>query len=140
MNIVINDFSYELIKNNHIHHIYSLIEYDVYKTGTLIGHITKYGGEILYTARDTDRTIINTGTTIRDALEGMVLNMFYSNSFKGDRYIKTLGAWIEGKEIKVEYVKNDYVKHAKRVVRYSKAAGDLYIVIDNRKYFYCEFN
>lgn len=140
MNIVIDDISHELIKNNHIHHIYSYVEYAVYRADNLIGYITKSVSEILYTARDTDNNIINTGATIRDALEGMVLNMFYSNTFKGDRYIKTLGAWIEGAEVKVEYTKKDTVKHAKRVVRYSKSAGDLYIVIDNRKYFYCEFN
>lgn len=137
MNIVIKDFSYELIKTEASD---NYVEYQVMKNTALIGCITKAGAEVLYTARDTDNNIINTGKTIRDALEGMVLNMFYSNTFKGDRYIKTLGAWIEGTEVKVEYTKNDTVKHAKRVVRYSKSAGDLYIVIDNRKYFYCEFN
>ena len=137
MNIVIGDLSHELIKTAGTD---NYIEYDVYRAGALIGHITKSGAEILYTSRDTNNNIINTGATIREALEVMVLNMFYSNTFKGDRFIKTLGAWIEGNEIKVEYVKNDYVKHAKRVVRYNKAAGDLYIVIDNNKYFFCEFN
>lgn len=137
MNIVIKDFSYELIKTEASD---NYVEYQVMKNTALIGYITKAGAEVLYTARDTDNNIINTGATIRDALESMILNMFYSNTFKGDRFIKTLGAWIEGAEVKVEYTKNDTVKHAKRVVRYSKSAGDLYIVIDNRKYFYCEFN
>ena len=136
MYIVLNDVSYELIKKEETP---TYIEYDVYKIDTLIGHITKYGAEIYYTGRDTEGNIKSTASTLRETLESMVLNMFYSQTFKGDKYIKTVGAWIEGKEIKVEYVKNDYVKHAKRVVRYSKAAGDLYIVIDNRKYFYCEF-
>lgn len=137
MNIVIKDFSYELTKTDNTD---NYVEYAVYKNTALIGYITKAGAEVLYTARDTDNNIINTGATIRDALEGMVLNIFYSHTYKGNRFITTLGAWIEGAEVKVEYVKNDAVKHAKRVVRYSKAAGDLYIVIDNRKYFYCEFN
>lgn len=137
MNIVIKDFSYELIKTEATS---DYVEYQVIKNTALIGYITKAGAEVLYTSRDTDNNIIGTGKTIRDALECMVLNMFYSNTFKGDRYIKTLGAWIEGAEIQVEYTKNNIVKHAKRVVRYNKTAGDLYIVIDNRKYFYCEFN
>lgn len=137
MYIVLNDVSYELIKKEETP---SYIEYDVYKVDTLIGHITKHGAEIHYTGRDTEGNIKSTASTLRETLESMVLNIFYSQTFKGDRYLKTVGAWIEGNEIKVEYVKNDYVKHAKRVVRYSKAAGDLYIVIDNRKYFYCEFN
>lgn len=137
MYIVLNDVSYELIKKEETP---TYIEYDVYKTDTLIGHITKNGAEIHYTGRDTEGNIKSTASTLRETLESMVLNIFYSETFKGERYIKTLGAWIEGNEIKVEYVKNDYVKHAKRVVRYNKAAGDLYIVIDNRKYFYCEFD
>ena len=137
MNIVIGDLSHELIKTADTD---NYIEYDVYRAGALIGHITKSGAEILYTSRDTDNNIINTGATIREALEVMILNMFYTNTFKGDRFIKTLGAWIEGNEVQVEYTKKEYVKHAKRVVRYSKAAGDLYIVIDNNKYFFCEFN
>ena len=137
MYITLNDVSYELIKKEETP---TYIEYDVYKTDSLIGHITKNGEEIHYTGRDTEGNIKSTASTLRETLDSMVLNMFYSETFKGERYIKTLGAWIEGNEIKVEYVKNDYVKHAKRVVRYSKAAGDLYIVIDNRKYFYCEFD
>lgn len=137
MNIVIKDFSYELIKTETSD---NYVEYQIVKNATLIGYITKAGAEVLYTARDTDNNIINTGATIRDALEGMILNMFYTNTFKGDRFITTLGAWMEGKEVQVEYTQNNTVKHAKRVVRYSKSAGDLYIVIDNRKYFYCEFN
>lgn len=136
MNIVIDDISHELIKTANTD---NYIEYDVYRADVLIGHITKYGAEIHYTGRDTEGNIKSTASTLRETLESMVLNMFYSLTFKSDRPIKTVGAWIEGKEIKVEYVKNDYVKYAKRVVRYSKAAGDLYIVIDNRKYFYCEF-
>lgn len=137
MNIIIDDLSHELTKTADTD---NYVEYAVYRSTALIGYITKSGAEILYTARDTDNNIINTGATIRDALEGMVLNMFYSNTFKGDRFIKTLGAWIEGKEINVEYVKNDCVKHAKRVIRYSKQAGDLYIMLDNNKYFFCEFD
>ena len=133
MYIVLDDVSYELIKKEETP---TYIEYDVYKTDTLIGHITKHGVEIHYTGRDTEDNIKSTASTLRETLESMILNIFYVETFKGERYIKTLGAWIEGKEIKVEYVKNDFVKHAKRVVRYSKAAGDLYIVIDNRKYFY----
>lgn len=137
MNIVIGDLSHELIKTANTD---NYIEYDVYRADALIGRITKSGAEILYTSRDTDNNIINTGATIREALEGMILNMFYTHTFKGDRFIKTLGAWIEGNEVQVEYTRNNFVKHAKRVVRYSKAAGDLYIVIDNNKYFLHEFN
>lgn len=137
MNININDFSHELIKTEETD---SYIEYAIYRADSLIGHMTKSGTEILYTARNTDYNIIATGATLRDALEAMVLKMFYARSYKGDRFINTLGAWTEGAEINVEYVNNNTVKHAKRVVRYSKAAGDLYIVIDNRKYFLCEFD
>ena len=136
MNIVINGVSYELTKTSNTD---NYIEYTVYKNTTLIGYITKSGVEILYTARGIDNNIINTGSTIRETLELMILNTFYSHSFKGDRCIKTLGAWIENNKVQVEYTKNNVVKHANRLVRYSKAAGDLYIVIDNNKYFYCEF-
>ena len=136
MNIIINDTSYKLVKTEELDYI----EYAVYRADNLIGHITKSGSEILYTARDTDYNILTTAATLRDTLEAMILNMFYSLTYKGDKHIKTLGAWVEATEIQVEYVKKDYVKHAKRVVRYSKTAGDLYIVIDNNKYFYYEFN
>ena len=136
MNIIINDTSYKLVKTEELDYI----EYAVYKDTALLGHITKSGSEVLYTARDTEYNILTTAATLRDTLEAMILNMFYSLTYKGDKHIKTLGAWIEGTEVEIEYVKNDYVKHAKRVVRYSKAAGDLYIVIDNNKYFYYEFN
>lgn len=136
MNIIINEVSYKLVKTEELDYI----EYAVYKNTALIGHITKSGSEVLYTARDTNYNILTTAATLRDTLEAMILNMFYSLTFKGNKHIKTLGAWIEGTEIQVEYVKKDYVKHAKRVVRYSKTAGDLYIVIDNNKYFYYEFN
>ena len=137
MNIVIGELSHELIK---ITDTDNYKEYAVYRNKALIGHITKTGAEILYTARDTKYNIICTGKTLRDALEYMILNIFYSSSFKGERYIKTLGAWIEGSKIQVEYTKNNIIKYAERVVRYSKEGGDLYIVIDNNKYFYCEFN
>jgi len=137
MNIVIGDLSHALIKTTSTD---SYVEYDVYRADTLIGHITKSGAEIYYTGRDTEGNIKSTAATLRDTLEAMILNIFYSLTYKGDRLIKTLGAWIEGNEVQVEYVKNDYVKHTKRVVRYSKQAGDLYIVLDNNKYFYCEFN
>lgn len=137
MNIVINDLSHKLVKTEDTD---SYIEYAVYRIDTLIGHITKSGSEILYTGRDTEYSIIATGSTLRETLESMILNMFYSHSFKGDRFIKTLGAWLEGTELQVEYTRNNIVKSAKRVVRYNKAAGDLYIVIDNNKYFYHEFN
>lgn len=137
MNIVIDDLSHELIKTADTD---NYIEYDVYRAGALMGHITKSGAEIYYTGRDTENNIKGTAATLRATLESMILNMFYSHTFKGDRFIKTLGAWIEGNEVQVEYVKNDYVKHSKRVVRYNKQAGDLYIVLDNNKYFYHEFN
>ena len=136
MNIIINEVSYKLVKTEELDYI----EYAVYKNTALIGHITKSGAEILYTARDTSYNIITTAATLRDTLEAMVLNMFYSLTYKGDKHIKTLGVWIEGTEVQIEYIKKDYVKHSKRVVRYSKTAGDLYIVIDNYKYFYYEFD
>ena len=139
MNILIDDTPHKLVK---IEDSDNYVEYAVYrsKNETLTGRITKSGAEIHYTGRDTEGNIKATAATLRETLELMILNMFYSHTFKGDRLIKTLGAWIEGAEIQVEYVKNDYVKYAKRVVRYSKAAGDLYIVIDNNKYFFHEFN
>ncbi len=137
MNIIIGGLSHELIKTQDRD---GYIEYSVYRADALIGYITKAGAEILYTGRDTEGNIRATGKTLREALDNLILDMFYSLTFKGERRIKTVGAWTEGAEVAVEYVKNDYVKHAQRIVRYSKAAGDLYIVIDNNKYFYCEFN
>ena len=137
MNININDISHKLVK---IEESDNYIKYDVYRTDTLIGYITKTGAEIHYTGRDTEGNIKATAATLRETLELMILNMFYSHSFKGERFINALGAWTEGAELSVEYTRNNTVKHAKRVVRYSKSAGDLYIVIDNRKYFYHEFN
>lgn len=137
MNIIIDDISHKLVKKEESE---GYIEYNVYRADTLIGHITKCGAEIYYTARDTEGNIKGAAATLRDTLEAMILNMFYFRSFKGDRYINTLGAWLEGTEVKVEYTRNNVIKHAKRVVKYSKDAGDLYIVLDNNKYFYCEFN
>ena len=63
----------------------------------------------------------------------------YECEYKGLPYIKTTGAWVEGERVKVEYERNKIVKRGERVVRYSGEAGDLYIMINNRKYFYCEF-
>ena len=137
MNIIINDISHKLVKTEESD---NYIKYDIYRADSLIGHITKSGSEVLYTARDTENNIICAGSTLRGALESMILNIFYSSSFKGNKYIHTLGAWVEGEKIQVEYTKNDTVKYAARTVRYSKEAGDLYIVIDNNKYFYHEFN
>lgn len=137
MHLIIDDISHKLIKTEETD---DYIEYDVYRADNLLGRITKVGAEIYYTGRDLEGNIRGSAATIRDTLEAMILNMFYSLTFKGGRHIITLGAWTEGAEIKVEYTKNDIVKHAKRVVRYSKDAGDLYIVLDNSKYFLCEFN
>lgn len=137
MNIVTHGFAHELVKTQDTD---SYTEYSVHRADTLIGSITKAGAEILYTGRDTDGNIRATGKTLREALDNLILDMFYSLTFKGEKYLKAVGAWTEGAEVAVEYVKNEYVKHAKRVIRYDKAAGDLYIVIDNNKYFYHEFN
>lgn len=137
MNIVTYGFSHELVKTQDTD---SYTEYSVHRADTLIGYITKAGAEILYTGRDTEGNIRATGKTLREALDNLILDMFYTLSFKGDKHLKTVGAWTEGAEVAVEYVKNGYVKHAQRVVRYNMAAGDLYIVIDNNKYFYYEFN
>jgi len=79
------------------------------------------------------------GKTIRETLEEMVLQMFYKCTFTGDRFIHTFGKWIEGEKLKVEFERNGVVKYAERVVKYSAAAGDLCITIDNNKYFYYEF-
>lgn len=139
MNIVTYGFSHELVKTQDAD---SYTEYSVHRADALIGYITKAGAEILYTGRDTEGNIRATGKTLREALDALILDMFYTLTFKDKsyRYLKTVGAWTEGAEVAVEYVKNNYVKHAKRVIRYDKAAGDLYIVIDNNKYFYHEFN
>lgn len=136
MNILIDGITHNLVKLADTDYI----EYAVYRADSLMGHITKSGSEVLYTARDTEYNIICTGKTLRDTLESMILNIFYSSSFKGDKYLHTLGAWVEGSKIQVEYTKNNTVKYATRTVHYSKQAGDLYIVIDNNKYFYHEFN
>lgn len=137
MNIIIGSLSHELVKTQDTD---GYIEYSVHRADALIGYITKAGAEILYTSRDTEGNIRATGKTLREALDNLILDMFYTLTFKGNKYLKTVGAWAEGAEVAVEYTKNDYVKHAKRVVRYDRTAGDLYIVIDNNKYFYCEFN
>ena len=137
MNIITHGFTHELVKTADTS---SYTEYSVHRADALIGSITKAGAEILYTGRDTEGNIRATGKTLREALDNLILDMFYTLTFKGEKHIKTVGAWTEGAEVAVEYVKNDYVKHAKRVIRYDKAAGDLYIVIDNNKYFYHEFN
>ena len=137
MNIVTYGFSHELVKTQDTD---SYTEYSVHRADALIGYITKAGAEILYTGRDKTGNIRATGKTLRETLDNLILDMFCSLSFKGDKFLKTVGEWTEGAEVAVEYVKNDYVKHTKRVVRYNKAAGDLYIVIDNNKYFYHEFD
>ena len=62
MNIIINDTSYNLVKTEELDYI----EYAVYKNTALIGHITKSGAEVLYTARDTDYNILTTAATLRD--------------------------------------------------------------------------
>lgn len=137
MHIIIDEISHRLVKTEETA---NFVEYAIYRSGVLLGYISKTGIEIHYTARDTEGNIKSTAATLRDTLEGMILNIFYSHTFKGDRYINTLGAWIEGAEVKIEYDKNNIVKHSKRVIRYDKAAGDLYITLDNNKYFYHEFN
>lgn len=137
MNIIINDISYELIKTDDKD---GYIEYAVKKNDSLMGYLTKGGAEIHYTARDTEDNIRGTAETLRDALNNMILDMFYTLSYTGDRHIKTVGAWTEGAELTVEYVKNDYVKQTTRKVKYNKAAGDLFITLDNKKYFYYEFS
>jgi hypothetical protein len=116
-----------------------VVSYNVYKGDNLIGSIAKSGAEIHYTARDTQGNIRGNAATIRETLESMVLHMFYHSRYTNGRYIETLGEWIEGGKVKVEYERNGEVKHGERVVRYSGEAGDLYITLDNRKYFYCEF-
>lgn len=136
MNVIFDNITYSLVQTEKAS---GYISYDVYKAEHLIGKITKCGAEIHYTARDTQGNIQGSGATLRDTVESMALNMFYSSEYKGDRLIKTLGAWIEGERVKVEYERKAVVNHGERVVRYSKEAGDLYITIDNRKYFYCEF-
>lgn len=136
MNIVFNDISYTLVTSEKTD---DFIKYDVYKDTNPIGSITKAGAEIHYTARDMQGNIKCTAATLRETLESMVLHIFYHSRYTNGRYIETLGAWIEGDKVKVEYERNGIVKHAERVVKYSSAAGDLYITIDNNRYFYCEF-
>lgn len=137
MNLIVNGATYTLVKSDESDATY--IEYDVFNHAGMIGRITKRNPEILYSAWNVNGENRGVGKTIREALESMIENIFYSRSYKGERRIETLGEWIEGAELKVEYVRNDFVKHGKRVVRYDKAAGDLFIVIDNNKYFCYEF-
>lgn len=136
MNIIFDGVSYQFKK---VIEEESFVQYDVFKGDVLQGHITKRGVEILFTATDALGNIKGMGKTLRDALASMVLNIYYHYTFKGDKKIETLGKWIEGEKIKVEYAKNSIVKHGERVVKYDRSAGDLYIVIDNSKYFYHEF-
>lgn len=137
MNIIIFDTTYTLEQTDKAD---GFISYNVLKGTNPIGTISKGGAEIHYTARDTQGAIKCNAATIRETLEGMVLRMFYQNSYKNGRHIETLGEWIEGEKVQVEYERKGEVKHGERVVRYSGEAGDLYITIDNRKYFYCEFD
>ena len=80
MHLVINDFSYKLIKTEETD---SYIEYDVYRADSLLGRIAKVGAEVYYTGRDLEGNIRGSAATLRDTLEAMILNMFYSLSFKG---------------------------------------------------------
>lgn len=134
MFIVMHDISYRLVKAKENNNIYT--EYDVFKSDQRIGAICRYGAEIYYTVKDIDNNIIDVADTLRNALEILV----YTSVYSGDKYIKTVGAWIEGDTIKVEYAKNNTVRHVKRVVQYNAAAGDLCITLDNAKYFYYEFH
>lgn len=136
MNIIIDGISYDLKKTIEEE---GYLQYEVFKNDNLLGYVTKSGSEILYTARDKQMDVKSVGKTIREALEEMVLQMFYKCTYTGERMIETLGKWIEGEKVKVVFDRNGIVKHAERVVKYSTAAGDLFITIDNKKYFYCEF-
>lgn len=136
MNMLIFETTYTLEQTDKAD---GYISYNVYKGTNLIGTITKAGAEIHYTARDTQDNIKCNAATLRETLESMILHMFYHSRYKGGRYLETLGAWIEGEMVKVEYERKAVVNQGERVVRYSKEAGDLYITIDNKKYFYCEF-
>ena len=136
MNIIFYNVSYTLVKRESTD---GYISYDVFKEDSHIGTISKYGAEIHYTARDMQGNIKGSGATLRETLEIMVLTMFYSCSYKGDRNITTYGAWAEGEKVKVEFDRNGFAKSAERVVKYNKAAGDLYITLDNNRYFYYEF-
>lgn len=136
MNMIIKGVTYTLTEEANT--VYGVC-YDVFKGTNLIGSITRVGVEIHYTARDTQGEVRGCAGTLRKTLEEMVDRMYYYHPYKGDRYLETFGTWIEGERVKVEYDKDGVVKKGERVVRYSKAAGDLYITIDNNKYFYCEF-
>ena len=136
MNIIIDNISYNLKKT--IEEA-DFVQYEVFKNDNLIGYVVKADAEILYTARDKQMNLCVVGETIREALEEMLLHTFYKCTFTGYRFIQTFGKWIEGEKLKVEFERNNVVKHAERVVKYSAAAGDLYITIDNNKYFYYEF-
>lgn len=138
MNIIIDGITYNLVKTDESDDTYS--EYDVYNEAGLIGRITKHHDiEVVYSGWNVNGEHRGSGKTIREALESMILHIFFQCEYKGERYIITLGTWQEGSKVKVEYDRNNIVKHEERVVRYSGAAGDLYITIDNKKYFYCEF-
>lgn len=136
MNIIFDGVSYQFKK---VIEEESFIQYDVFKGDVIQGHITKRGAEILFTATDALGNIKGMGKTLREALASMVLNIYYRYTFKGEKHIETLGKWIEGEKLKVEYVKNSIVKHGERVVKYDRTAGDLYIMVDNGKYFLHEF-
>lgn len=136
MNIIFDGVSYEFKK---VIDEESFVQYDVFKGDVLQGHITKRGIEILFTATDALGNIKGMGKTLREALASMVMNIYYRFTFKGDKRIITLGKWIEGEKLNVEYAKDNIVKHGERVVKYDKAAGDLYITVDNAKYFFHEF-
>ena len=136
MNMIVKGVAYTLTETDKTE---AFVTYDVFKGENLIGSISRVGAEIHYTARDTQGNIKGCAATLRDTLEEMVNRIFYGCRFKGDRLIETLGAWIEGERVKVEFERKGFVEKAERVVRYSKAAGDLYITLDNNKYFFCEF-
>lgn len=136
MNIVLYDVSYKLVQSGRAA---DFVSYEVYKGESKIGSITKGGAEIYYTAADMQGNVRGCAATLRETIEAMVLDMFYRSEFTKGRRIVTHGAWCEGEKVKVEFVRGDFVKYGERVVHYSKDAGDLFITIDNNKYFYCEF-
>lgn len=133
MHIVLHGISYELKRTKDTNDNFK--EYQVYKSDRQHGTITKCGNEIYYTARDLNNNILGTAATLKETLEILL----YTSKYRGDKYIVTVGAWFEGETVKVEYEKNNIIRHVKRIVHFDKTAGDLYITLDNAKYFYYEF-
>lgn len=70
-----------------------------------------------------------------EIVEGNILFRFDNEEIR----IETSGKWIENEKIMIWYETGDILKKEERVIKYSKTAGDLYVTVKGKKYFFSEF-